>query len=140
MSGGSQSRSGRRSRRAGAGGRRRGAARARPGIAGPDPRARLRPGGPPRHRRRAAAPATVVGALERVHATEAQHALGRAGRSENVGHVFGVRSELRERVAGRWVVLVDDVVTTGATLGACGAALMAAGASAVSAVTVARER
>jgi ComF family protein len=82
----------------------------------------------------------VVQALERIHATAAQHALGRASRSENVGHVFGVRPELRDRIAGRWVVLVDDVVTTGATLGACGEALMAAGAKAVSAVTVARER
>jgi predicted amidophosphoribosyltransferase len=37
-------------------------------------------------------------------------------------------------------VLVDDVVTTGATLSACAAALLAAGAMGVSAVTVARER
>ena len=42
-------------------------------------------------------------------------------------------------VRGRWVVLVDDVVTTGATLGGA-AALLAAGAIGVSAVTVARER
>ncbi|MGD0121826.1 MAG: phosphoribosyltransferase family protein [Candidatus Limnocylindrales bacterium] len=41
---------------------------------------------------------------------------------------------------GRWIVLVDDVVTTGSTLVACAEALRAAGAAAVSAVTVARER
>ena len=40
---------------------------------------------------------------------------------------------------GRWVVLVDDVVTTGATLVACAEALLDAGAAAVSALTVARE-
>ena len=37
-------------------------------------------------------------------------------------------------------MLVDDVVTTGATLAACAAALLDAGALAVSAVAVARER
>ena len=43
-------------------------------------------------------------------------------------------------VRGRWVLLVDDVVTTGATLAASGEALMRAGARAVSAIAVARER
>ena len=44
-----------------------------------------------------------------------------------------------EQIRGRSVVLVDDVVATGATLVACAAALMRAGAKAVSAVTVARD-
>jgi predicted amidophosphoribosyltransferase len=43
-------------------------------------------------------------------------------------------------VAGHWVVLVDDVVTTGATLAGCARALDEAGALAVSALAVARER
>jgi predicted amidophosphoribosyltransferase len=38
------------------------------------------------------------------------------------------------------VLLVDDVTTTGATLGSCAETLLAAGAIAVSAITVARER
>jgi predicted amidophosphoribosyltransferase len=48
---------------------------------------------------------------------------------------------VRERpLAGRWMVLVDDVVTTGATLAACAEPLLRAGAVGVSAITVARER
>jgi predicted amidophosphoribosyltransferase len=45
----------------------------------------------------------------------------------------------RGRLDGRWLVLVDDVVTTGSTLSSCATALLEAGALAVSAVTVARE-
>jgi predicted amidophosphoribosyltransferase len=43
-------------------------------------------------------------------------------------------------VKGRWPILVDDVVTTGSTLVACAQTLYDAGAIAVSALTVARER
>ena len=43
-------------------------------------------------------------------------------------------------VAGSWPILIDDVVTTGSTLVACAEALYEAGAIAVSALTVARER
>ncbi len=79
-------------------------------------------------------------ALERRRATVAQFELGRDERASNVAGAFGVRRDAAATVAGRWVLLVDDVVTTGATLAACGEALRRAGALAVSAIAVARER
>jgi ComF family protein len=81
----------------------------------------------------------VVPALARTSATVAMHALGRTARARNVGHGFHVRAPYRGRLNGRWLVLVDDVVTTGATLSACAETLLEAGAAAVSALTVARE-
>jgi ComF family protein len=82
----------------------------------------------------------VALALMRTEHTAAQHSLGRAERARNVGGAFTVRPGLGERVRGHWPILVDDVATTGATLSGCAAALHAAGALAVSAITLARER
>lgn len=79
-------------------------------------------------------------ALERRLRTTAQHSLGRLERSRNVGGAFSVRARSQGRVTGRWVILVDDVSTTGATLSGCAAALLDAGAIGVSGLTVARER
>jgi ComF family protein len=80
------------------------------------------------------------GALDRVRATAPQFRLDRRHRAVNVASAFAVAPWTRDLVAGRWVVLVDDVVTTGATLCEAAHALLEAGAAAVSGVTVARER
>ena len=83
----------------------------------------------------------VLHLLERTRATTAQFDLDRATRATNLVDAFRVGSgDGRLGIAGRWLILVDDVVTTGATLAACAGALMDAGALAVSAVAVARER
>ena len=74
--------------------------------------------------------------LGRTRNTAHQARLDRAGRLTNVTGAFRVRAPARVR--GLRVVLVDDVATTGATLAACSAALLAAGALSVTALVVAR--
>jgi len=66
--------------------------------------------------------------LRRVRATAAQSGLRAGQRAGNVASAFAVPQRRRARVAGRRVLCVDDVMTTGATLGACARALLAAGA------------
>src|SRR5438477_282464 len=79
--------------------------------------------------------------LQRTRVTAAQFDLDRAARATNLVAAFCVRdAAAAAAVRDRWLVLVDDVVTTGATLAACASALLEAGALAVSAVAVARER
>jgi len=82
----------------------------------------------------------VLPVLMRTERTVAQHALGRAERARNVAGAFAARPGMSERLGGRWLILIDDVATTGATLSGCATALHAAGALAVSALTLARER
>jgi ComF family protein len=82
----------------------------------------------------------VLGCLERRRRTVAQHRLGQLQRADNLAGAFEVPSAAQARVEGRWVVVVDDILTTGATLSSCAAALLEAGAGAVSAITLARDR
>ncbi|MCC3153460.1 phosphoribosyltransferase family protein [Hymenobacter sp. BT770] len=74
-------------------------------------------------------------ALRRTTHTSTQTRKNRAERWENVATVFEVESPLA--IVGQRVLVVDDVLTTGATLEACGAALLAAGAADVSVATIA---
>jgi ComF family protein len=72
--------------------------------------------------------------LVRTRDTDPQSDLTAAARRANVRRAFAASGE----VAGRHVVLVDDVLTTGATAAECAHALRAAGAATVGVLTVAR--
>jgi ComF family protein len=78
----------------------------------------------------------AAGALVRRRDTSPQAGLSAAARRANVEGAFAVRQ--RARVDGRPVVLVDDVLTTGATARGCARVLREAGASEVRVLTVAR--
>ncbi|HEU4995235.1 MAG TPA: double zinc ribbon domain-containing protein [Gemmatimonadaceae bacterium] len=76
--------------------------------------------------------------LERARATQTQTRLTPEERLANVSGAFRVGASARRAVRNAHLILVDDVVTTAATLNACAAALIAGGARIVSYVTFGR--
>ena len=76
--------------------------------------------------------------LRRVRDTPTQTKLSARERAANMAGAFAVRRWRKGSVAGKRIVLVDDVMTTGATVNECAKALKAAGAAAVYVLTVAR--
>jgi ComF family protein len=77
-------------------------------------------------------------ALKRVKATAQQVGLSRTERASNVQGAFKVPEEGRPAVARRRLVLVDDVLTSGATVEGCARALLRAGAANVDVLVFAR--
>ena len=77
-------------------------------------------------------------ALTRIRQTRQQVGLSRAQRADNLQGAFHVSAEMRGLVEGRRILLVDDVLTTGATVNAASRALLRGGARAVDVLTFAR--
>ncbi len=80
----------------------------------------------------------LAGALKRVKATAQQTGLTRAQRASNIQGVFRVPEDRKAAVAGRRLVVIDDVLTTGATVEGCARALLRAGAANVDVLIFAR--
>ena len=76
--------------------------------------------------------------LKRMRATAQQVGLSKSARAENVQGAFRVPAEAKAGVAGRRVVLIDDVLTSGATADTCARALLRAGAKQVDVLVFAR--
>jgi ComF family protein len=77
-------------------------------------------------------------ALKRVRATPQQVGLSKTERADNVQGAFRVPPEEKASVAGRRLVLIDDVLTSGATADTCARALLRAGAAHVDVLVFAR--
>ncbi len=80
----------------------------------------------------------AVHALKRVKATAQQVGLTRSERAANVQGAFRVPPEGKAEVVGRRLALVDDVLTSGATVDGCARALLRAGAANVDVLVFAR--
>lgn len=76
--------------------------------------------------------------LRRVRPTQQQIGLSRSERADNVQGAFKVPSEKKSSVQGRRIVLIDDVLTSGATVDACSRALLRARAASVDVLVFAR--
>jgi ComF family protein len=77
-------------------------------------------------------------ALKRVRATPQQVGLSKRERAGNVQGAFRVAPGRKAEIAGRRLVLIDDVLTSGATVDTCARTLLRAGASAVDVLVFAR--
>src|ERR1700742_1191908 len=80
----------------------------------------------------------VSEALRRVRSTQQQIGLSRTERASNVQGAFKVAPERHGDIAGRRVILIDDVLTSGATVDACARALLRAKAASVDVLVFAR--
>ena len=78
-------------------------------------------------------------ALKRTRATKPQPGLTRKQRKTNVKNAFAVSAHALPLIKNKTVLLIDDVMTTSATIGECAKTLLSAGASHVNVLTLARK-
>jgi ComF family protein len=78
------------------------------------------------------------GALKRVRPTQQQIGLSRSERETNVQGAFKVAADRNAEIQGRRIVLIDDVLTSGATVDGCARALLRAKAAQVDVLVFAR--
>jgi ComF family protein len=83
-------------------------------------------------------PPVSIAALKRAKATPQQVGLSRAARAANVQGAFRVDAAGKAEIKARRILLVDDVLTSGATVDACARALLRAGARQVDVLVFAR--
>jgi predicted amidophosphoribosyltransferase len=76
--------------------------------------------------------------MRRVRATPQQVGLKRAQRASNVEGAFAVPSDRRPDIRGKRLIVVDDVLTSGATADTCARALLRGGAATVDVIVFAR--
>lgn len=80
----------------------------------------------------------LVEALKRVRPTPSQGSMAADARRKNVRKAFEVHPAEKQKIHGKNILLIDDVMTTGATVDECARVLMAAGAARVDVLVVAR--
>ena len=82
----------------------------------------------------------MTNALLRMRDTRSQVGLDKTERRENLREAFGLKDGLNEEIRDKSVCLIDDVLTTGATLSEAGKALRRAGAEKVWGIALAKEK
>ena len=80
----------------------------------------------------------IPDALIRTRPTQSQAGLSFAQRRDNVKGAFAINPKHKAAVKGKTILLIDDVMTTGATLGNCAKTLLDNGAVSVNVLTLAR--
>lgn len=84
-------------------------------------------------------PSLITSGLVRRKKTSTQVKLDRSARQKNVSGVFGCTENLKKIITNKSLLLVDDVVTTGATTSSCAETLLDGGCKNVKVLSLARD-